>query len=105
MSDAELAKAKGGPVVHIPTVLGAVVVTYNLPEVTQPLKLTGEVIADIFLGKVKKWNDPRIAALNSGAKLPATDILVVHRSEGSGTTYIFTDYLSAVSPPWKARPG
>ena len=105
MSDAEIANAKGGPVLHIPTVLGAVVITYNVPGVTQQLKLTGELVADIFLGKITKWNDPRIAALNAGAKLPSTDILVVHRSDGSGTTYIFTDYLSAVSAAWKSGPG
>ncbi|HEU4564526.1 MAG TPA: phosphate ABC transporter substrate-binding protein PstS [Gemmatimonadaceae bacterium] len=105
MTDAELAKAKGGPVLHIPTVLGAVVVTYNAPGVTQPLKLTGDVVADIFLGKVTKWNDARIASLNAGVRLPASDILVVHRSDGSGTTYIFTDYLAAVSPAWAGGPG
>lgn len=105
MSDEELAAAKGGPVLHFPTVLGAVVLTYNLPEVTAPLTLTGEVIADIFLGKITKWNDPRIAAANAGVTLPAKDILVVHRSDGSGTTYIFTDYLTTVSSAWKAGPG
>ena len=105
MSDEEISKAKGGPVLHFPTVLGAVVITYNLTGVTQPLRLTGPVIADIFLGKITKWNDQRIAALNPGVKLPNTDALVVHRSEGSGTTFIFTDYLSAVSPAWKAGPG
>ncbi|HEV8365216.1 MAG TPA: phosphate ABC transporter substrate-binding protein PstS [Gemmatimonadaceae bacterium] len=105
MSDEEISKAKGGPVLHFPTVLGAVVITYNLTGVTQPLRLTGPVIADIFLGKITKWNDQRIAALNPGVKLPNVDALVVHRSEGSGTTFIFTDYLSAVSPAWKAGPG
>jgi phosphate transport system substrate-binding protein len=105
MSDAELAKAKGGPIMHIPTVLGAVVVTYNLPELKRPLRLDGTTLADVFLGKITKWNDARIAALNPGVKLPATDILVVHRSDGSGTTYIFTDYLAAVSPAWAAKPG
>ena len=105
MTDAELAKTKGGAVLHIPTVLGAVVVTYNLPGAPTALKLTGDVVGDIFLGKITKWNDPRIASLNAGATLPATDILVVHRSDGSGTTYIFSDYLSAVSPAWKAAPG
>jgi phosphate transport system substrate-binding protein len=105
MTDDEMAKAKGGPVTHIPTVLGAVVITYNLPSVTAPLQFTGEVVADIFLGKITKWNDPRIAALNAGANLPARDIQVVHRSDGSGTTFIFSDYLSAVSPAWKAGPG
>ncbi|MGQ0643438.1 MAG: phosphate ABC transporter substrate-binding protein PstS [Gemmatimonadaceae bacterium] len=105
MTDAELAKAKGGPILHFPTILGADVVTYNLEGVTQPLRLTGELIAEIFLGKVSKWNDQRIAALNSGVKLPNADILVVHRSDGSGTTFIFTDYLSTVSPAWSSGPG
>ena len=105
MSDAELAKAKGGPVMHIPTVLGAVVVTYNVPELTRPLRLDGTTLADIFLGKITKWNDVRIGALNPGAKLPASDILVVHRSDGSGTSYVFTDYLAAASADWAAKPG
>jgi len=105
MSDDEMSKAKGGPVQHIPTVLGAVCITYNLAEVKQPLKLTGDVIADIYLGKITKWNDSRIAALNKGVTLPNRDLLIVHRSDGSGTSYIFTDYLSAVSPTWKASPG
>ena len=104
MTDEELAKAKG-PVLHIPTVLGAVVLTYNVPGLTQPLNLSGDVIADIFLGKITKWNDSRLASLNPGVKLPARDLLVVHRSEGSGTTYIFSDYLTAVSPAWAAGPG
>jgi phosphate transport system substrate-binding protein len=105
MSDAELAKAKGGKVLHFPMVLGAVVVTYNLPTVQKPLKLSGEVLADIFLGKISKWNDARIAALNAGVALPAKDILVVHRSDGSGTSFIFTDYLATVSPTWNTAPG
>ena len=105
MKDDEMAKAKGGPIIHIPTVMGAVVITYNVPGLTQPLKLSGEAIADIFLGKITKWNDPRIAAINAGAKLPASDILVVHRSDGSGTTFIFSDYLAAVSPTWAKAPG
>jgi phosphate transport system substrate-binding protein len=105
MSDAELAKAKGGPVLHIPTVLGAVAVTYNVPELATGLKLSGPVLADIFLGRITKWNDARIAALNAGTTLPAKSILVVHRSDGSGTSYIFTDYLSAVSPVWAKAPG
>jgi phosphate transport system substrate-binding protein len=104
MTDAELAKAKG-PILHFPTVLGAVVITYNLPQVAQPLKLTGDVIAQLFAGKITKWNDSRIAALNAGVTLPAKDVLVVHRSDGSGTTYIFSDYLSAVSPEWARAPG
>src|SRR5688500_9368634 len=93
MTDAELAKAKGGPVLHIPMVIGAVVVTYNLPDLAQPIKLSPAVLGDVFSGKITKWNDPRIAALNPGVQLPANDVLVVHRSDGSGTTYIFTDYL------------
>ena len=105
MKDEEIANAKGGPVMHIPTVLGAVVLGYNLHELTAPLKLDGPTIADIFLGKITKWNDPRIATLNAGAKLPAADILVVHRSDGSGTTFIFSDYLAAVSPTWAKAPG
>jgi phosphate transport system substrate-binding protein len=105
MSDEELAKAKGGAIMHFPTVLGADVLTYNVPEISQPLKLTGAVIAEIFLGKITKWNDTRIATLNAGMKLPDADILVVHRSDGSGTTYIFTDYLVAVSPDWSATVG
>lgn len=105
MSDEEMAGAKGGTVLHIPTVVGLVAIAYNLPGLAQPLKLTGPLLADIYLGKVTKWNDPRIVALNRDAKLPSSDILVVHRSEGSGTTFIFTDYLSSVSPAWKAGPG
>jgi phosphate transport system substrate-binding protein len=103
MSDEEMAAAKG-KVLHFPTVIGAVAVTYNLPGNPQ-LKMTPDVLADIFLGKITKWNDSRISALNSGVTLPATDILVVHRSESSGTSYIFTDYLSSVSDAWKNGPG
>jgi len=105
MSDAELQAAKGGPVVHFPTVIGAVAIAYNLPGVTQPIRLTGPVLADIFLGTINKWNDTRIAALNAGVRLPATDVLVAHRSDGSGTTFMFSDYLSTVSPAWKTGPG
>ena len=105
MSDDEMSKAKGGPVLHFPTVLGAVVMTYNVPGVTKPLRLTGEVIADIFLGQITKWNDAKLAALNPGVKLPAMDVLVVHRSDGSGTSFIFTDYLTATSPAWASGPG
>jgi phosphate transport system substrate-binding protein len=104
MSDAELAKAKG-PIMHIPTVLGAVVVTYNVPELTRQLHLDGTTLAAIFLGEITKWNDARISKLNPGAKLPASDILVVHRSDGSGTSYVFTDYLTKVSATWAATPG
>ena len=105
MTDEEMAKAKGGPILHFPTVLGAVVITYNVPGVTKSLRLTGEVVADIFLGQITKWNDPKIAALNPGVKLPSTDVLVAHRSDGSGTTYIFTDYLTNVSQAWATGPG
>lgn len=103
MTDQELAKAKI-PVLHVPTVLGADVMAYNLPSVKN-LKLTGEVIADIYLGKITKWNDPKIAAVNKGTALPDKDILVTYRSDGSGTTYIFTDYLAKVSPEWKEKVG
>jgi phosphate transport system substrate-binding protein len=105
MSDEEMSRAKGGPIMHIPTVLGAVVITYNVPNVAGGLKLSGPVISDIFLGRIRKWNDPRIATLNAGMTLPNADILVVHRSDGSGTTYIFTDYLAAVSPDWSRTVG
>jgi phosphate transport system substrate-binding protein len=98
MSDENLAKAPG-KILHIPTVAGAVVITYNLPD-SPKLKLDGSTLAGIFLGNVTKWNDPKIAALNPDVKLPATDIVVVHRSDGSGTSFIFTDYLSSVSPVW-----
>ncbi len=105
MTDEQIAAASGN-VLHVPTVLGADVVTYNLPALGQTrLKLDGEVIAEIFLGKIRKWNDPRLAALNPGVNLPGDDILVVHRSDGSGTTFIFTDYLSKVSPEWKQTVG
>jgi len=103
MSDDNLSKAPG-KILHIPTVAGAVVITYNLPG-NPALKLDGETIADIFLGKIKKWNDPKIAASNPGAKLPDNEIVVVHRSDGSGTTFIFTDYLSKVSAEWKQKAG
>jgi len=105
MNEEEMAAAKGGKVFHFPSVLGADVLTYNLPEVTTALRFTPDVIADIFLGKITKWNDARIAAQNTGVTLPARDILVVHRSDGSGTTYIWTDYLATVSPAWAAGPG
>ena len=104
MTDEEMAKAKGGPILHFPTVLGAVVLTYNVPEIATPLRLTGEVVAAIFLGQITKWNDAKIAALNAGVKLPASDIIVAHRSDGSGTTYIFTDYLTSVSTSWAEGP-
>ncbi len=98
--------AVGGHVLHIPTVMGAVVLTYNLPSLgATQIKFDGGTIADIFLGKIQKWNDPRLAALNPGVTLPNQDIIVVHRSDGSGTSYIFTDYLSKVSPTWKNQVG
>ncbi|HEU4716312.1 MAG TPA: phosphate ABC transporter substrate-binding protein PstS, partial [Bacteroidia bacterium] len=92
------------PVMHIPTCLGAVIVTYNLPD-NPKLKMAPDVVADIFLGKITKWNDARIKADNPDAKLPSMDITVVHRSDGSGTTYVFSDYLSKVSPSWATKPG
>jgi phosphate transport system substrate-binding protein len=104
MKDEQL-KAAPAPILHFPTVLGAVVPVYNIPGVTDELKFTGPVLADIYIGKIKKWNDPAIATLNGGVKLPATDITVVHRSDGSGTTYIFVDYLSKVSSEFKTRVG
>ncbi len=103
MSDENLAKAPG-KLLHIPTVAGAVVIIYNLTG-QQALKLDGDTLAGIFLGQITKWNYPKIAAPNSGAQLPDDDIVVVHRSDGSGTTFIFTDYLSKVSPEWKTKVG
>src|SRR5881409_1594420 len=104
MSDSAIAAIQGN-VLHIPTVLGAIVVTYNVPGVTQQLKFTPDVIAGIFLGTITKWNDARIASVNPGVTLPATDIVVVHRSDGSGTSFGFTDYLSKVSPEWAQKVG
>ena len=98
MSDENLAKAPG-KILHIPTVAGADVITYNLPG-NPKLKLDGDAIAGIFLGNITKWNDPKIAALNPGVELPDVGIIPVHRSDGSGTTFIFTDYLSNISPVW-----
>jgi phosphate transport system substrate-binding protein len=103
MSDANLAKAPR-TLWHIPTVAGAVVVSYNLPG-DPKLKLDGATLANIYLGKITKWSDPAIAGHNPGANLPDRDIVVVHRSDGSGTSYIFTDYLSSVSPEWKGKVG
>jgi len=94
-----------GRILHLPTVLGAVVPIYNIPGVDAQLKFSGTLLADIILGKVTKWNDPAIAGLNPGVKLPSTDITVAHRSDGSGTTYIFVDYLSKVSPEFKTKVG
>jgi phosphate transport system substrate-binding protein len=104
MKDEDL-KAAPAELLHIPTVLGAVVLTYNLAGVSQPLRFSPDVIADIFLGKIKKWDDARIKADNPGVNLPATDVVVVHRSDGSGTSAVFTDYLSKVSSEWKTKVG
>jgi phosphate transport system substrate-binding protein len=104
MSNDQLAAAPG-KVMHFPTVLGGVVPVYNIPGVTAELKFSGTLLADIFLGKITKWNDKAIAAENPGVSLPATDIAVVHRSDGSGTTYIFVDFLSKVSPEWSKKVG
>jgi len=103
MSDENLAKAPG-KILHIPTVAGAVVITYHLPD-NPRIKLDGVVLAQIFSGKITKWNDKRIVQLNPGVKLPSTDLIVVHRSDGSGTSYIFSDYLSSVSLEWEKQVG
>src|ERR1041385_1117121 len=104
MKDEDL-KSAPGELLHIPTVLGAVVITYNLQGVSQPLKFSPDVIADIFLGKIKKWDDERIKKDNAGVSLPSAEITVVHRSDSSGTTAVFTDYLSKVSTEWKEKVG
>ncbi len=103
MNPEELAKAPN--TVHIPTVVGAVAVTYNLPSLSQPVRLNGPVLADIFMGGIARWNDGKIQQLNPGVQLPDRDILVVHRSDGSGTTFVFSEYLAAVSPQWSQRVG
>ncbi len=104
MSEADEKKASG-KLLHVPTTIGAVVVAYNVPGVTGTLRLAEDVVADIFLGKIKKWNDPRIVATNEGVQLPEQNIAVVHRSDGSGTTAVFTGFLAAVSPAWKSEVG
>jgi phosphate transport system substrate-binding protein len=104
MTDEQLAQAKT-KILHIPTVLGAVVPAYNVPGVSTELNFTPEALAGIFLGKVTTWNDPAIAKANPGVNLPSQPIIVIHRSDGSGTTYIFTDYLSKVSSDWQNGPG
>jgi phosphate transport system substrate-binding protein len=104
MTDEQISKLKVHPL-HFPTVLGADVPTYNIPGLTQELKFSGETLAGIFLGTIKKWNDPMIMKDNPGAKLPAEDVVVVHRSDGSGTSFIWTDFLSKVSPEWKSKVG
>ncbi len=104
LTDQQLSEAPG-KILHFPSVMGAVVVAYNLPGESGTLRLTGAAVADIFAGKITKWDDDKIKALNPGASIPSTDIVVCHRSDGSGTTYIFTDYLSKVSPSWSSDVG
>jgi len=104
MSDEKMNEASG-EILHIPTVLGAVAVIYNLPDVGESIKFSPEIVADIFLGRIKKWNDPDLVAVNPGVNLPEREIVVVRRSDGSGTTNIFTDYLSVVSTDWKEQVG
>jgi phosphate transport system substrate-binding protein len=104
MTDEQL-QAAPGRILHFPSVLGGDVPVYNIPGVDAELKFTGPVLADVFLGRITKWNDPAIVKLNPGVKLPGTDITVCHRSDGSGTTYIWVDFLSKVSPEWKKKVG
>src|SRR5262249_8477237 len=107
MNDEQLKKAKesGGDVIHVPLAMGAVVIAYNLDGVDQPLTFNGDVLAHIYLGKIKKWNDKALQDLNQGIALPDKDIAVVHRSDGSGTTYTFLDYLAKVNDEWKKSVG
>jgi phosphate transport system substrate-binding protein len=108
MNEKQLAEARqkqGTDILHIPTVMGAVVASYNVPELGADLKLTPEILAGIYLGQITKWNDAKIAEVNKGKSLPAKGIVVVHRTDGSGTTYIFVDYLSKVSPEWNTKVG
>jgi len=108
MNDTQLAEFKtkrACDVLHFPTVMGADVPTYNIPGVTGELNFTPDALAGIFLGKITKWNDPEIAKANPGVKLPGSDIVVVHRSDGSGTTFIWVDYLAKISPEWKTKVG
>jgi phosphate transport system substrate-binding protein len=107
MNEEQLTKARslGGEVLHIPLIMGGVVPAYNLKEISEPLHFSGPVLADIFLGKITRWDDPRLKVLNPKADLPAQDIAVVHRAEGSGTTYVWVEYLSKVSPEWKEKVG
>lgn len=104
MTDEQLSQAKV-KILHIPTVLGSVVPAYNLPSVKAELKFTGPILAGIFMGRITTWNDPAIAKANPGVSLPADRIVVAHRSDGSGTSYVFTDYLSKISPEWKSSVG
>lgn len=105
LTDAELAQIPQGRVLQVPAVVGGVVLVYNLPGVSAELKLTADVVADIFLGRLTRWNDARIAALNPGVTLPNQDIQVVYRADGSGTTYVFTDWLTRVAAAWAEGPG
>jgi phosphate transport system substrate-binding protein len=108
MSDEQLAafqKDKNAVALHFPTVLGADVPSYNIPGMSDELNFTPQALAGIYLGKIKKWNDPEIAKANAKVKLPAVDIVVTHRDDGSGTTYVWTDYLSKVSEEWKGKIG
>jgi phosphate transport system substrate-binding protein len=106
MTDAQLAQSKNGSILHIPVTLGAEAMAYNLPTIPSgQLKLTGPIIADIYLGKIKTWDDPAIKQINAGLSLPSQTITIVHRSDGSGTTGIFTHYLSSVSPQWQSTVG
>ena len=104
LKDEQISAMKIKPL-HFPTVMGGIVPTYNVPGVTQDLKFTPETLAGIYLGKITKWNDPKLVKDNPGAKLPDLEIALVHRAEASGTTFVFTDYLSKVSPEWKSRVG
>lgn len=104
MTDREMQQS-GQRILHVPTAIGAVALTYHLPGLTRPLNLSGDVIADLFLGRITRWNDPRLVELNPRIALPDIAVRVVHRSDGSGTSYIFSDYLSTVSPTWAAGPG
>jgi phosphate transport system substrate-binding protein len=104
MTDAELALSPA-PVIHIPMILGAVAITYNLPELKKPLKISGEVLAEIFLGRITRWNDARLVALNPDVALPSSNLQVVHRTDASGTTFIFSDYLFTVNERWRSGPG
>jgi phosphate transport system substrate-binding protein len=105
MSDEQLQSAKGGPILHIPTALGAIVPTYNVPNVSGKLKFTGDTLAGIFVGDIQTWNDPKLVADNPDLANVSQDIVVVHRSDGSGTTFGFTDYLSTVSKDWQQKVG
>jgi phosphate transport system substrate-binding protein len=105
MTDGQLADSKVGKILHVPVVMGADVPAYNVPGVSGDLKFTPDALAGIFLGKISKWNDKAIASVNPGVNLPDKNIIVAHRSDGSGTTYIWTDYLSKISPEWQSRVG